>query len=362
MESIDSSVAEAYTRLTDNWQARNLEAVYDEDTDDVVTRIRAVYEAVVAAATADMTPDETQLVVDQRNTSLKYADWLVGELRSRGLPARVVLGVSLSDGQRLSDARPHAWAEGYAPGIGWMTLDPWQGIYNHAFGTADPLRVALAVWGIEDNRPPVDLNIATLSYTDNPLEPIEPSPNLVGRKHMILPGLSIVSVTSQRQAGGIIDSVELQTQQQTLSLGSQAPFETATVRYLALGLSAFKAESASLGTNTNAVFQPWIQDATVTLNYWPMIGLLSLILVSGIGRWLWRRRQDHGSGSARRAPKPSKETLTLHDEATGDHIEDQDLITPTIAPPPVVRPSQEPPPPAQRPPEPRSPFPPRRVQ
>ncbi|MBU0980698.1 MAG: transglutaminase-like domain-containing protein [Nanoarchaeota archaeon] len=64
----------------------------------------------------------------------------VAMLRSMGIPARFVSGLAYTDYQGLNDFGPHAWAEVYFPGYGWVPFDLTYG----QFGMVDATHLPLA--------------------------------------------------------------------------------------------------------------------------------------------------------------------------------------------------------------------------
>jgi hypothetical protein len=322
-DKIDTSLVANYTKLTDNWQPIGIEVVLKGD-ENSAQKVQAVYEAVLSKAKADRSQDAAGLSVSERNNSLKYTDWLVGELRSRGIPARAVLGLTMSNGDYLNGPHQHAWAEGYVAGVGWITLDPWLGTYGDSFGVADPLRLALAVWGIEDNKPPVDLGIANINFNDKAEAVGKEVITVTAKRYVFLPFVAITNIQTQRGSGGIVDQVVLRTDKGDIVMGSQSPFQNGVVRYLTLGLPSFSSSTVSFGSDISGEFEPWVDQAQVTVSYLPLIILLGVLLIWFVGGRLYHRFRGHRSSSRR--SKASKEALTLHDEAVGGDIEIEDLI------------------------------------
>ena len=66
-----------------------------------------------------------------------YAHMLVALARAEGVPARYVSGYHTSDAD--DGHAPHAWAEAYVDGVGWIAFDPSRGV------AADEQYVRLAV-------------------------------------------------------------------------------------------------------------------------------------------------------------------------------------------------------------------------
>lgn len=321
IKDTDPLLIERYTKLTNNWRALGLELDINPDT-AASTGVKTVFEAVVDKVRGDADIDRP-LTLSDRSAPLKYADWLVGELRSRGIPARVVLGLVMSDGERVSTPRASAWAEVYINGTGWTTLDPWLAAHSGLFGASDPQHVALGLWGLEDDRPPVPIDSAEVEFSDEELpEPGEPTRTTRAVKYVILPFVSVLSVAINHGQNTIVDDVALRFGDQTQVLGSVAPNGTVLKRLLFAGPRAFSRENVNVGQTNGDQFDSW-QEVTTSVNYLPLIieGLLALLLFGGL--WFWRRRGPTGKRF-----RPSKESLTLHDEATGGDVESENLFQP----------------------------------
>jgi len=316
----DQLLIDRYTRLTDVWQPLGLDIELKDDATSADTA-KAVFDGVVARAKEDMTARESFSLVP-RASALKISDWLVGELRSRGLPARLVLGLAMSDGNRLSDSpRQHAWVEANLAGVGWVTLDPYQAVLSGVYGGADPLRIALALWGLEDDRPPVDLSQAEVEFIEE--EPATPAiagrMEITAKKYLVLPFVSVFNQSVKLSAGGIVDDVVLSGRRGQETLGSLAPYQRATIRSLVFGGSSVSAETitAQAGQDEDSKVE-----TTATTSYLVLIAEAGLLLLIGLW-WWWRKR----TRQPKRRLKPSKESLTLHDEALGGSIEDENLVS-----------------------------------
>lgn len=342
IKDTDALLVERYTKLTDNWQPLGLEL--DINGDKAANEaVRTVFDAVVEKTRADADIDQV-LTLNDRTAPLKYADWLVGELRSRMIPARVVIGLVFTDGERvIAQPRTSAWAEVYVNGTGWITLDPWLAAHSGLYGAADPLHVALGLWGLEDDRPPVAIDSASVSFiSEEPPAASEPTRSLSAKKHVILPFLSVVQVSVNHGEGTIVDDIAVEIGGRRHTLGSIAPVGTVTSRQPSLGLKAFKSEQVKVGTLNGEDFNTWAE-VKADVSYLPLLTLVSIVILVILGRWLWRRR----GGSGHKRFHASKESLTLHDEATGGDVESENLIQPPAIP-------------VESPPQPNRP--PRRVQ
>lgn len=67
--------------------------------------------------------------------------------RSMGIPARYISGIAYTNVDGLDTWEPHAWAELYFPGYGWIPFDP---TYRE-YGYVDPTHVVL-MYGIDSNQ------------------------------------------------------------------------------------------------------------------------------------------------------------------------------------------------------------------
>jgi hypothetical protein len=334
----EALLSERYTQTTDAWQPLNLDI---ETTEDATSAdiAKAVFDGVVAQAKEQMVNQES-FDLSLRTSALKMSDWLAGELRNRGIPARLVLGVSMSNGRVLGEnANSHAWVEANLAGVGWVTLDPYFGVYSGLYGSADPLRIAMGLWGLEDDRPPVDLGLASFQFNDEAPASMDSYGQLgvSAKKYMILPFISIFNQSVSLSAGGIVDGVTLANQREEFVLGSLAPYQQATQRTLLAGASSFARENVKASVASD-------EDSTVetesSTSYIILIIQGALLLVWLAWRWLKKR--------SRRQPKTpstkirrSKESLTLHDEALGGSIENENLVIQSDILPQPVRPAED---------------------
>ncbi|MFZ5501481.1 MAG: transglutaminase-like domain-containing protein, partial [Candidatus Micrarchaeota archaeon] len=106
----------------------------------------------------------TEVFRDRRGVCVEYSHLLISMLRSLGLETRYVNGYVLDDSWQ-----PHAWAEAYLPGHGWLAMDPTLG----QAGTLD--NTHLAIQNAKDHSQAYDLLVseskgAALSVTDTVLE------------------------------------------------------------------------------------------------------------------------------------------------------------------------------------------------
>ena len=332
LSDIDQQLIDRYTAPTENWQPQNYEL--DTESDSVVETIRAVNNAVIDEVEDDFA--NAQLDLSARNQGLKYTDKLIGELRSLGIPARAVLGKVSTDGnQLLSKPTSHAWAEAYAPGIGWMTIDPVISVYADFFGATDILHVGLVLWGISDDRPPASLDATTVIYTDKEFSVPVSEPKLNATKYLVLPGISIFSVSVQTPPGAIVDNNAIKTSGDNAltPLGSLAPLQTAKTRTLRMGGSAFSQETVEYGISDGAaltVSATTESSLSFLIIFIELAVLLLVLFVVGYIRYRRGKLNRH---------KSSREAVQMHQEAEGGDIEFDNLVT---TPPPDEHPDQLP--------------------
>jgi len=327
-DQTDPLLLERYTGQTNAWRPQGFATDIDTTT-NAAEVTEAVFTAVVERIRAEEDNIDQLLQVRDRTPPLKYADWLVGELRSRGLPARVVLGLVFSDGERLlEEPKQSAWAEVFVAGVGWMTLDPWLGAHSGQFGGSDPLHIALGLWGLEDDRPPVPVDAARVVFNDEELPAAaEPQRQIRAVKHVVLPFFSVLQISANHGEVTIVDDVAVQAGGQRYLVGSVAPGGWASQRLPVLGARAFSAETVQAGQMSGDQFNSWTETNT-RISYWPLITLILLLMAL----WIIKRWRGRLSPERRRW-RPSKESLTLHEEATGGDVEAENLVN---AAPPVA--------------------------
>lgn len=322
LDQTDPGLVQRYTRLTNAWRGQGFEVELAEDANSAEIA-EAVYDAVVERIRAEEDNIDQMLQVKDRTPPLKYADWLVGELRSRGLPARVVLGLVYTDGERLlTEPKQTAWAEAFIAGVGWMTLDPWLGAHNGNFGSSDSLHIGLGLWGMEDNRPPVPTDGATVVFSEeHPPEPTEPQRQVTATKYVVLPFFSVFQINTSHGEMTIVDDIANEVNGQRYLVGSVAPGGYASQRLPVLGMRAFGSENVKAGSLVGDQFSLWAETTSKT-SYVPLIVLIGLII---IGWLVWRRLNNRGP--RKRRFRPSKESLMLHEEATGGEVESENLVS-----------------------------------
>lgn len=318
LQDIPQGLAGDYTTLNDIWQSNN----GGEDTDSpVLEQIKAAYQA----NTETTFNGETEFQIRE-----KRVNSLVGTLRGKGIPARVVYGKVFGDGGRLlSRAENHVWLEAYLPGTGWMTLDPWFETNGNYFGETDVQRVGLVLRGLRPDFPPEQLSKTSVVFTDQTVnqeeEPKPVVPQLNATKYMLLPGLAMQVISVEMPAGNIVDDTGLMVPGQGLQpLGSLSPMQRVSIRALSLGADAFSSGTAQYGTlaeNATELADSSAETGT-SISYLPLMLLVAALALAftvkfGVKKLIKKRVKK---------TKSSKDAFILHQEDSGQHIEHDDLL------------------------------------
>ncbi len=321
VNEIDQSLKDLYTAQTDKWSGGKIELNVNPVA-SVPEVVQTVYDAVVKQARAETALSDNQELSQTNIDELgKYADLLIGELRANGVPARAVLGKLVSDGQFiLSDSRGHTWAEAYIPDTGWITLDPALAVYGDYFSSSDILHVGLALWGVSDYLPPIDLASVNVTYSLDAFEVPEATPVLSAVKTVIFPGISILKVSVEMPPGVITDGNAFEYGGQIQTLGSLAPLQTAEAKALRFGAAAFSGEEVKYGYSDGSALTTGIATAESSMNYKVLI-TEAILLILGIVLFFFMRRRR-----AANKYKPSKDSLVMHDEDDGGDVQEADLV------------------------------------
>ncbi len=338
LNDIEQSLKDLYTEATDKWLGGQLEV--DVNPVSSVSEIaKTIYDAVVAKARTDAALDSNQ---DLRNTAIdslgKYADMLIGELRANGVPARAVLGKIASDGQFiLGGGISHTWVEAYIPDTGWVTMDPALAAYGDYFGSSEVLHIGLALWGVSDDSPPIDLAQVSVDYIADDFEIPEATPVLSAVKTVIFPGISIMKVNVETPPGIITDGNALEYGGQIYQLGSLAPLQIAESKSLRYGASSINSEDVSYGYSDGLVMTTEVAKTQSTTSYTVLI-IEAILLVIGVGLFVFFRKRR-----AADKYKPSKDSLIMHDEDAGGEVESIDMVgsKPLKIEPQIVQPTQQ---------------------
>ncbi len=339
---INPSLVNLYTAQTDKWSGDKIETNINP-TSPVSEIIQTIYDTVLSfARTQTVLKNNQDLASTNIDSSGKYANLLIGELRQAGVPARAILGKLISDGQFiLSDSRNHIWVEAYIPGSGWLTIDPALSVFGNHFGNSGVLHVGLALWGVSDSLPPVNLDSMNVVYSLDAFEIPEQVPVLSAVKTVIFPGVSIMNVRIEMPPGIITDgNALLKFDGQIKMLGSLAPMQNIESETLRFGAAAFNSEEVKYGyTFDGQTLTTEIATVHSTTNYTVLIvGTLLSFLGAA---WLFFAKKRWSDSKY----KPSKDSLIMHDEESGGDVENMDMVggrsvkdeaPPLKSPPPVV--------------------------
>ncbi len=325
VNDIDTKLVERYTELNDTWKDTDI-TTEDVESTPAAELVEQIYDAVAEqyAETNAANPFEA---------SKLRANALIGELRATKIPARLVIGAAFGDGSRtFTEPQAHAWVEVNLPDVGWVTLDPTFEQKGDYFGVADVQRIAFALRGFDPDYPPESLESFSISFSDEepPVVP-EMKPTIAARKHMILPGLTLDSVTVTMPGGVIVDNTGVVIGGDAVSsLGSLAPYQSVTLRSASVLAAAFTSESVQFGTLSGGVLNEAdvTVQTTMTVNYLPMIILLGgSVLVFLIAKFIVPKL--HGRKSKKDSKKSKSEKskgMKIAEDNAGDDIENVDML------------------------------------
>ncbi len=322
LNDIDQSLIDLYTKETDKWSGGKVETNVNP-VSSVSEIIQTIYDAVLSRARAQTALDNNQdLASTNIDDSGKYADLLIGELRANGVPARAVLGKIVSDGQFiLNEGQSQIWAEAYIPDIGWVTMDPAFGIFGDYYGNSDVMHVGLALWGVSDSLPPVNLDLMNVTYSSDAFEIPEQAPVPSALKTVIFPGISIMKVNVEMPPGVITDGNALEYSDQIKTLGSLAPMQTAESKALRFGAAAFNNEEVKYGYSDDGLtLTTEVATTQSTISYVVLI-IEAVLLLLGAASFFFIRKRRFVSKY-----KPSKDSLIMHDEDSGGDVENIDMV------------------------------------
>lgn len=86
-----------------------------------------------------------QTLASYSGTCRDFAEFMIAAARSLGFAARFVTGYVYVAGAAPGSLSPHAWAECYLPGAGWIEIDATNGLVEHG----DLIPVAVAASGVD---------------------------------------------------------------------------------------------------------------------------------------------------------------------------------------------------------------------
>ncbi len=294
LDDAPQEIKDRYLNQTAAWQDTDIQVEVGADLEKAIA---AIHDQV--AGKINKAPHEINYE-DARAS----ADMMVGELRANQIPARVVLGKLINNGQSAD----WAWTEVYLPGVGWITLDPASEVISSGFGQTDVRLVGLVLRGLEDDFPPEQLADTTITYVEQEFpEDAAPAPILTSTKHMILPGIALFSVSVEMPAGIIVDDTGVKIGEKLYPLGSLAPLQTANVRQLALAGDAFSKDPVSYGYLEDASLSEELATTETKVSYLVPIVLLGVALLYGLYKVVKLIRN-------RRGPKHDSESFSVVSE------------------------------------------------
>ena len=258
------------------------------DSDDVYGSILNISESIfehLEYIGDDVPRSSASEVLDSGEADAQgFADVLTAALRSQDIPARVVHG-SVYPSAALHDER-HIWVEAYAPGVGWVNLDP---LWARFFGSSGSSGVDRVAWLVESDDgyasllaglessialDPVESDIEE----DEDVAPAEEALRLNNTAYMVLPGLSVWSRSIENTGGTTLDNISFDGG----SAGSLAPMQAVEKRTWQVGFSL---------DNVSATMDEEEMDREVVMRWWPMIGVgVILLALCVLQFYRWRRR------------------------------------------------------------------------
>lgn len=312
LDNIPQALKDDYTSTNDTWSGNKLDT--NIKTDQAVSQIiKDTYDAAVEQIPKDASGLEA---------AQEQANALVGELRSMGVPAKVILGKAYGDGvSKFDDPRPHAWVEAYAPATGWVTLDPMAERGSALYGQSDVERIGLVVRGLEPGYPPENLSDYSFSWREGEVEePQAAQPTLKSVNNMILPGLAVRTVTLIMGPGTIVDDTALAVEGEGITkLGSLAPLEHSTTNMPALAGTAFASTKVAYGVLGQDELASTIAEVNTTISYVPMIVIIVAVIFTIIVIVLIKRLIRKRTGQT------SKTNMVLNGDDSGMSIDSFDF-------------------------------------
>lgn len=128
--------------------------------------------------------------------------------RSLGIPARFVSGLAYTNWNNLNDWGPHAWAEVYYPGAGWVAYD----ITYNEFGYVDATHIVLKE-SLDSNESSTQFGWAGLDINNVKLSPKDTNikVKLLGKSGKSAADIAIKIIPYKQQIGfGSYDAIEIQ--------------------------------------------------------------------------------------------------------------------------------------------------------
>lgn len=284
----------------------------------VLSQVKKHYQATAEAAN-DIKSEDSGLTSETESLVTKMVD----DLKSSGIPARTVSGVSFGSGSGQLRSEPEAarWAEVYIPGIGWMTVDPLSG----QFGRADPLHIALAVTDLSSDRE-IEAQVEGLAVRvyDQPALPKEMlgDTSVDMKRFVLVPGLSLDRVSVAMPKGMVLDNAAIQADGTNRALGSLAPMQKLRRWSLSFGGRSMETGDVQFGRGGEQGLGDVLATGKVSVSYTP-IAFVILIIALGIFLVIRAHRRRASSGKVPTLEKQfSDGTIAaddlLHDDRPGD--------------------------------------------
>ena len=312
LDSIPQELKDDYTSTNETWNGDQIDS--ESKADQPVSQIiETTFHTV-----ADQIP-ETDTGLE---SAQKWSNALVGELRSLGVPARLILGQSYTDGlTKFTEPQPFAWAEAYVPATGWVTLDPMVERGAEIYGNSDVERLALVLRGVDPGYPPGVLDAYSFNWQEaESVEPVAAVPTIKSVNHMILPGLAIRTVDVAMGSGTIVDDAALDVEGEGITkLGSLAPLEISTTNMLALGGTAFKNTKVSYGILGTDNLSSTVAETNTTVSYLPLIAIVLGIIFIIVAIVVLKRFLAKRSGTGK------KSNMVLSGDDSGMSIDQFDF-------------------------------------
>ena len=143
---------------SDNEDIQNLASQLAEGEDDqyvVAHKFASWVEENINYSLDTLTAESSQkaswVLANKRGVCDELSSLFIAMCRSAGIPARYASGVAYTDYNSADDWGPHAWAEVYFPGYGWVPFDT---TYRQ-FGIIDPSHIVLKE-SVDSDEPSTD--------------------------------------------------------------------------------------------------------------------------------------------------------------------------------------------------------------
>jgi transglutaminase-like putative cysteine protease len=136
---IEDSTRSAITEWMETTAGRPGKTVYERLL-ECAARIRFELDYRMRFEPGVQTPSET--LATHSGTCRDFAELMIAAARYLGCAARFVTGYVFTPNAAPGSSSPHAWAECYVPGAGWIEIDATNGLIEH--GDLIPVAISLA--------------------------------------------------------------------------------------------------------------------------------------------------------------------------------------------------------------------------